>query len=141
MILSWEKVYFKKKKQISILEPTKNRKIIAVDFIKKKENGLNPSFVTDNKLFWKTIKPFFSDKANCGANIKLIEEEDVLQNDSEIAEKLNEFFKNTVSTLGITENSFIINEKYKNISDPFQHAIVKFESHSSISLIKNKITN
>ena len=64
-----------------------------------------------------------------------------MQNDSEIAEKLNEFFKNTVSTLGITENTFIINEKYKNISDPFQHTIVKFESHSSISLIKNKISN
>ena len=44
-----------------------------------------------------------------------MEEEEVLQNDSEIAEKLNEFFKNIVSTLGITENSFIINEKYENI--------------------------
>ena len=53
----------------------------------------------------------------------------------------NEFFKNAASTLGITENSFVINEEYKNISDPFQHAIVKFESHPSISLTKNKITN
>ena len=38
-------------------------------------------------------------------------EEELLQNDSEIAEKLNEFFKNAVSTLGITENSLIINEE------------------------------
>ena len=64
-----------------------------------------------------------------------------MQNDSEIAEKLNEFFKNAVSTLGITGNSFIINDKYKDISNPVQRAIVKFESHPSISLIKNKITN
>ena len=64
-----------------------------------------------------------------------------MQNDSEIAEQLNEFFKNAVSTLGITENSFIINKEYENISDPVQRAIVKFESHPSISLIKNKITN
>ena len=64
-----------------------------------------------------------------------------MQNDSEIAEKLNEFFKNDVSTLGITENSFIINEEYKHSSDSVQRAIVKFESHPSISLIKNKITN
>ena len=49
----------------------------------------------------------------------------------------NEFFKNAVSTLGITENSFVINEEYKNISDPVQRAFVKFESHPSISLIKN----
>ena len=64
-----------------------------------------------------------------------------MQNDSEIAEKINEFFKNAVSTLGATENSFIINEECKNISDPVQRAIVKFESDLSISLIKNKITN
>ena len=35
----------------------------------------------------------------------------------------------------------MLNEDYKNISDPVQRAIVKFESHPSISLIKNKITN
>ena len=68
-------------------------------------------------------------------------EEKVLQNDSEIAEKFNEVFKSAVSTLTITENSFIINKEYKNISDPVQRAIVKFESHPSISLTKNKITN
>ena len=40
-------------------------------------NGLNPSFVTDNNLFWKTVKSFFSDKRNYGANIKLSEEKEV----------------------------------------------------------------
>ena len=78
------------------MEPTKRIKIIAVDFtLYKKErkkffNEQNPSFVTDNKLFSKMVKTFFSDKGNYGANIKLFQEE-VLQNDSEIAEKLNEF--------------------------------------------------
>ena len=33
-----------------------------------------------------------------------------------------------VSTLSITENSFIANEDYKNISDPVKQDIVKFES-------------
>ena len=79
---------------------------------------LNPYFVPDNKLFWKTVKPFLSDKGNYEANIELIEKEDVLQDDSEIVEKLNELFKNAVSTLDVTENSFIINEKYKKFSDP-----------------------
>ena len=64
-----------------------------------------------------------------------------MQNDSEIAKQLSEFFKNAVSTLGITENSFIINKEYENISEPVQSAVVKFESYPSISLIKNKITN
>ena len=87
-----------------------------------------------------TLRLFFSDKGNYGTNIKLAEEE-VSQNDSEITEKLIEFFKNAVSTLGNTEKSFIINEEYKNISDPVQHALAKFKFHPSISLIKNKITN
>ena len=64
-----------------------------------------------------------------------------MQNDSKITNKLNEFFKNAVSTLGITENSFVINKEYENISAPVQRAIVKFESDPRISLIKNKITN
>ena len=87
------------------------------------------------------VKSFFSDKGNYGDNIKLVEEEVVLQNDSKIAEKLNELFKNAVSTSGITENSFIINEKFENISNSDQHAIVKFESHPIISLIKKIIIN
>ena len=48
---------------------------------------------------------------------------------------------NAVITLGITENSFMINEEYKTISDPVQRGIVKFLSHPCISLITNKITN
>ena len=36
-----ENKYLKKKKQISILEPTKSRKIIAVDFIRKKEKSFS----------------------------------------------------------------------------------------------------
>ena len=55
--------------------------------------------------FWKTVKLFFSDKGNYGANIKLVEEE-VLQNDTKSPK-----------------------------------SIVKFESHPSIYLIKNKIKN
>ena len=46
-----------------------------------------------------------------------------------------------IKTLSITENSFVINEEYKNIFESVQRAIAKFESHPSISLIKNKITN
>ena len=58
---------------------------------KKFFNELTPSFVSDNKLFWETLKEFFYNKGNYGANIKLVEKE-VLQNDSEIDEKLNESF-------------------------------------------------
>ena len=81
--------------KIRSLRAYKNRKIIAVDFIKTKKvfQWAESFFFTDNKLFWETVKSFFSDKENCRAIIKLVEKE-VLQNDSEIVENLNEFFKN-----------------------------------------------
>ena len=44
-------------------------------------------------------------------------------------------------TFGIIENYFMINEEYKNISNPIQQAIVKVESHPSSYLIKNKTAN
>ena len=81
-------------------------------------NNLNPSFVTDNKLFRKTLKPFFSNKENYGSQIKSVEKDVVLQDDDLIAKELNKFFKNTVSTLNIKENRFITNRSLDGITDP-----------------------
>ena len=46
---------------------------------KKLFNKLNPSFVNDNKLLWKMVKPLFSNKGSSGSNIKLVEKDEVLQ--------------------------------------------------------------
>ena len=46
-------------------------------------NSLNLSFVKD-KLFWKTIKPFFSNKGNCGSNIQLVKDNELLQDDKKL---------------------------------------------------------
>ena len=85
-----KKSIFKKKTDQSLRAYKKQKNYCSRLYKKERKkffNGLNPSFVTDNKLFWKTVKPFFLDKGNYGANIKLIEGEEVLQNYSEIAEK------------------------------------------------------
>ena len=79
-----------------ILKHIRNRNLLQ-QTAKKKErklffNGLNPSFVTDNKLFCKMIKPFFSNRGNYGSQIKL-EKDEALQDDDLIAKELNKFFK------------------------------------------------
>ena len=56
------------------------------------------------------MKPFFSNKGNFGPNIKLVEKNELLQNDQETADELNTFLKKTVSNLEINENSHIINQ-------------------------------
>ena len=80
--------------------------------------------MSDNKLFWKTVKPFFSKNGSHRSTIKLVEGVKLLQDDSEVAEELNNFFKEAVSTLNVNENSYIISSPDSiNISDPIEKAI------------------
>ena len=94
-----------------------------------------------NKNFWKTIKPLYSDIGSLRSQIKLIENDKLIQNDNKVAETLNTFLKNAVSTLDINENSYIVNNESSTILDPVEKAIKKYEIHPSILLIKNKIGN
>ena len=65
----------------------------------------------------------------------------LIQNDDGVAEALNTFFRNAVSTLDINQNSYIVNNESSTILDPVERAIKKYEIHASILLIKNKIGN
>ena len=61
------------------------------------------------------------------------------QNDQEIANELNTFFKDTVSNLKINENPYIINQVADDILDPIEKCINKYKFHRSTLLIKNRI--
>ena len=138
-----EKVYFKKQTTQS-LERYKKQKNYCSRLYKKERknffNSLNTSFVNDNKLFWKTVKPFFSNKGSFGNKIKLVENDELLQDDKNIAEEMNNFFKNAVLTLDIKENSYITNHNIPYITDPIEKAIEKYKFHPSILLKKEKKT-
>ena len=73
-----------------------------------------------------------------GTKFKLVENEELLQDDNKIAEEMNNFFKNTVSELDMKENSYIINQNVSYITDPIEKAIEKYKFHPSILLIKEK---
>ena len=136
-----EKVYYKNKSEKSF-KAYKKQKNFCIRLHKNERkrffNNLNPSFVTDNKLFWKTIKPFFSNKGNYGSQIKLVEK---LQDDDQIAKELNKFFKNVVSALNIKENRFITNRSSDGITDPVDKAIDKYKFHPSILLMQKHLKN
>ena len=66
-------------------------------------NSLDISLVTDNKKFWKTVKPFFSDRSQSQNKIVLTEDERIISNDVEVAETMNEFFVTVTDSLGINE--------------------------------------
>ena len=97
-------------------------------------SNLDEKNVTDNKAFWKTVKPFLSDKITSKEKITLIEENEIVSNDENTAQVLNTFFSNIVSSLNIPEydTSDPISD---NISDPIIKLIVKYRKHPSILTI------
>ena len=139
-----ENVYFKKRtdKSLRAYKKQKNYCRLYKRLYKKEPkklfNKLNPSFVNDNKLFLKTIKPFFSNKGSSESNIKLVEKDEILQDDKKIAEELNTFFKNSVSTLDINENSSIINQIFLNFDDLVDRAIEMYKYYPVSSLLIRK---
>ena len=73
-----------------------NRKL-AKKWLKGKYAGKPPNDVVRGPR----VKPFFSYKGNYGSQSKLVEKDDVLQDDDLIVKELNKFFQNDVSTLNI----------------------------------------
>ena len=137
-----EKIYFKNRTYHSLKAYKKQKNYSSRLYKKERENffsSLNSSFVKDNKLFWKTMKPFFANKGNLGPNIKLVEKNELLQNDQEIANELNTFFKDTVSNSEIKENPYIITQVLDDILDRVEKCINKHQFHPNILLIKNWI--
>ena len=50
---------------------------------RKKFNKINLSFFRDNKLLWKPVKLFFSNKENFGTNKKIVEEDELMEDNQE----------------------------------------------------------
>ena len=101
---------------------------------KKYFNNLDLKFLTDNKKFWKSIKPLFSEKHNISRKITLIERDDIISNDVNVAEVMNDFFSNAVANLDIT--GYSTTDDPNNTDDVISKIIYKFKDHPSILKIK-----
>ena len=103
-------------------------------------NNLDHENVTDNKTFWKSIKPFFSEKGSTHNKITLVEQGLILDKNDNAAEVLNKFFINVVSNLNIPKyHDKSVNIDY--IEDPIARSIEQYKNHPSIVAIKSKSTN
>ena len=77
----------------------------------------------------KVSLKYFVNGCSYNANIKLTDKDEIIQNDKKVAETLNSFFENAVSSLRLNENSFVINKEHKNIQDPIEKIIVKNQKY------------
>ena len=89
--------------------------------------NLNEKDITDYKKFWKTVKPLLSDKSKSSDKIHLSENGELLNNESETAEVLNNFFSNIVKNLKIPEHENL-DPNFENVKDPIFRAILKKKS-------------
>ena len=100
-------------------------------------NSLNEKLVTDNKLFWNTIKPFFSDKGSTREKYTLIEEEEILDDGQKISTVFNDFFSSIVSNLNVPQYEDQ-NVNLDNIDDPLEIRKEKYKNYPSIVAILDK---
>ena len=132
-----ENRYYKSKSMIDKINYKRQKKYCMRLYKRERKtyyNNLDLKSITDNKKFWATLKPFLTDKGITSNNICLIEEGKIISKDQEVAETLNTFFQNSVSSLLVTEPIEYINDAI-NISDPIDDVIIKFQNHPSILMI------
>ena len=86
--------------------------------------------ITDNRKFWQTIKPDFTDKTLRDERITLVEGDKIITEEKHVVKKYKDF-KKIVETLKIDP------PKLSDLSDdPFLNAIENFSHHASVLKIK-----
>ena len=89
---------------------------------------LNNKVISDNKKFWQTISPLFSEKTFRKETIILKDSNRTITNNHELAETFNTFFSNITKNLKLDSNLVEIKENL-NIPYPVIKAIKKYEKH------------
>ena len=105
---------------------------------KKFYSSLNFNNITDNKRFWKNIKPFFSNKGVSKSEITLVEGEKIISDDLDIANTFNCFFENAAKMRDIpqNDNQTIIQS---DTLDSIGEIIRRFSNHPCILSITKTI--
>ena len=98
-------------------------------------SNLDTKVLTDNRVFWKTVKPFLSQKVTKHFKIKFAEDEKTISRDDQIAKKLSKYFIN-IPSLNMPSNGYKC--PYSSEQDPILKILDKYRDQPSIKLIKAK---
>ena len=123
----------------------KNRTTKTCDSYKKQHNfsvnlsrktkkeyfeNINVKDINDNQKFWKTIKPFFSDKGLNTNKSMLIQINNLISEESVRANRMNQYFTNITKQLNIKKSLQL--KSLKDINNYY---------HNRISIVKIKSSN
>ena len=128
-------------------DPTEHNKISCtkqrnwcISLLRKEKKeyfaNLNEKVIIDNKKFWQTVKPFLSEKLKSRVKITLVEKEELISSESDVAQRFNQFFSNIVKNLDIPK--YVVGDTlHLNLKNhPILMAILKYRDHPSIITIK-----
>ena len=93
--------------------------------------------MTDNRVFWKIVKPKISDKVKIGSKITLVEDDKILSPDADIAKTFNEYFIN-IPILKIPNNQSFFTQTRSLEENTILGITERYKDHPSINLIKSK---
>ena len=118
--------YTKQRFCVSLLRKVKNEYFAEV----------NEKNITDNRIFWQTVKLFLSEKNKSREKITLVKNEEIISDDVEVANTLNNYFLNVIKNLKIPEK-FVTDSLLQSLSrHPTLNAILKYKNHPSMLVIK-----
>ena len=118
----WDNCKKERKFYVDLLRNTKK------DYFQK----LNIKDLTDNKKFWKIMKPFFSTKG-LNSNKLILREKDVLITDEKaLATLMNKYFVNIAAVLDLKRDS----ETFSDTSTSASSILERFHCHQSILQIQ-----
>ena len=132
----------KTKREDDIRKYKDQRNLVVKLNIQSKRNHfrmMQAKKIDNDKEFWKTVKPLFSNKNPMSEKIILIEDSKILSDDAEVAECFNEYFCNIT-------NNFDIDPVFKEVQEnlPLEQmvmrAINKYKDHPSIRMINKYVT-
>ena len=82
--------------------------------------------------------PLNSSKGKGNQKITLVDNDEIISDDKQIADLFSDFFVESVASLDIEENEALLNN-VDHLSDPVQKALLKFKDHPSIREIKKNV--
>ena len=120
----------------------KKQRNLCVSLLKKAKKdhftNLDIKSVTDNKKFWQVVKPLFSNRVKAKTVIKLVENDAMIDDESEIAKIFNEYVVNIVKKLGILAEEQTMYSTANQLS-AVEMAIIKYKNHPSIKAITDRM--
>lgn len=136
-----ENRYYREKTDDSKTAYTKQRNYCSRLYKKERKKfyaNLDKKHITDNKLFWRTMKPFFSDKGVENGGITLVDNDVIISDDQKAAETLNNFFSDAVPSLNVSIPSEVTTDTTV-VNDTIETIILKFSNHPSILSINKNV--